>query len=189
MISSNPSPRLIKHIIRSYARLAENSRVRSILKENLPPILKDKNFYNALDESSKRWLQNMLKSIASTSSNDRSTMSIINGLSGMSSLNNLGNGNSNLNSNLNIPQMQIQNGFNHNNFDIQSGGNYFPNSYNEYFDSNTMGSMVNSKNGSFNMSNSKNFGSMNGVNSLNMSNSLAMNNMNNGNIFSYKNAK
>jgi hypothetical protein len=187
MISSNPSPRLIKHIIRSYARLAENSRVRSILKENLPPILKDKNFYNALDESSKRWLQNMLKSIANTSSNERSTMSIINGLSGnMNSLNNLGG----LNSNMNIPQMQIQNGFNHPNFDIHSSGSYFPNGFNDYFESNSMGSMVNSKNGSFNMSNSKNFSSMNGMNSLNVSNSLSMNNLNNGNIFSsYKNAK
>lgn len=61
MINSNPSQRLIKHIIRSYARLADNTRVRSILRENLPMILKDKVFYQSLDESSKRWIQNLMK--------------------------------------------------------------------------------------------------------------------------------
>lgn len=64
MISNTPSSRLVKHIIRSYARLAENNRVRSILRDNIPNILKDKNFYATLDESSKRWLQNLMKLLA-----------------------------------------------------------------------------------------------------------------------------
>ncbi len=66
MINSNPPPRLVKHIIRSYARLAENSRVRAILRENLPATIKDKTFYQNLDESSKRWLQNLMKQLSNT---------------------------------------------------------------------------------------------------------------------------
>jgi hypothetical protein len=65
MIVSNPPSRLVKHIIRSYARLAENTRVRPVLKENLPGILKDKIFYQNLDDSSKRWLQNLMKLLSS----------------------------------------------------------------------------------------------------------------------------
>lgn len=61
MISKTKAPVLIKHIIRSYARLSENTRVRSILKENLPQILIDKQFHATLDETSKRWLSNIFK--------------------------------------------------------------------------------------------------------------------------------
>lgn len=63
MINKIKSPILIKHIIRSYARLAENSRVRSILKENFPSILQDKKFQSSLDETSKRWMNNIYKSL------------------------------------------------------------------------------------------------------------------------------
>lgn len=38
-------------------------RVCSILKDNLPVNFKDKNFYNNLDDSSKKWLQNLLKNL------------------------------------------------------------------------------------------------------------------------------
>lgn len=61
MLSNNQSQRLVKHIIRSYARLSENSRVRGILKDNLPSIFKDKNFLGTLDETSRRWIQNIYK--------------------------------------------------------------------------------------------------------------------------------
>ena len=64
MINSNPSPRLIKHIIRSYARLADNKNVRLNLKERLPPVMKDKAFLNGLDESSKKWMTNLWKSLS-----------------------------------------------------------------------------------------------------------------------------
>jgi len=63
MVNSNQSPRLIKHIIRSYARLSENSRVRPILKDNLPTIFSDKKFQSSLDEASKRWIQNIFRSM------------------------------------------------------------------------------------------------------------------------------
>jgi hypothetical protein len=188
MISSNPSTRLIKHIIRSYARLAENSRVRSILKDNLPPVLKDKNFYQSLDESSKRWLQNLLKSIAAISGgNERSTIGVINGLGGnVSNLNNLGGnsmnhiGNMNsmgnignvsnmsgLNNMNNLGQMSGFNNFNSmNNYDMNSANNGFlyGNTYNDYLESSNMGALNNQSNSNKNNflgSNSKNFGNMN----------------------------
>lgn len=59
MMNNKPSNRLVKHIIRSYARLAENSIVRDILKSNIPPIMRDKNFINELDDSSKKWMRNL----------------------------------------------------------------------------------------------------------------------------------
>jgi hypothetical protein len=70
MISSNPPGKLVKHIIRAYARLAENSRVRAVLKDNLPSIIKEKSFYQTLDESSKRWLQNLMKLLSTPTSNN-----------------------------------------------------------------------------------------------------------------------
>lgn len=73
MISKTKAPVLIKHIIRSYARLSENTRVRSILKDNLPQILIDKQFHATLDETSKRWLSNIFKHLglpSKTANND-----------------------------------------------------------------------------------------------------------------------
>lgn len=67
MISKTKAPVLIKHIIRSYARLSENTRVRSILKDNIPSILLDKQFHFSLDETSKRWLSNIFKHLGLTS--------------------------------------------------------------------------------------------------------------------------
>jgi hypothetical protein len=69
MIVSNPPSRLVKHIIRSYARLAENTRVRTVMRENMPGIVKDKGFYNTLDDSSKRWLQKLIKLIGTNTVN------------------------------------------------------------------------------------------------------------------------
>jgi len=69
MLQTNPSTRLLKHIIRCYSRLAENHRARSILKENFPQILKDKSFYDNLDDSSKKWLNNFLKTVGISSTN------------------------------------------------------------------------------------------------------------------------
>jgi CCR4-NOT transcription complex subunit 9 len=63
MISNNPSQRLVKHIIRCYARMAENHRARNILKETFPQTLLDKKFIDTLDEGSKKWLFNFLGSI------------------------------------------------------------------------------------------------------------------------------
>ncbi len=73
MIVSNPPGRLVKHIIRSYARLAENTRVRTVMKENMPNIIKDKVFYQTLDDSSKRWLQKLIKLIGTNPVNQNPT--------------------------------------------------------------------------------------------------------------------
>ena len=61
MMNNKPSNRLVKHIIRSYARLAENVVVRDILKANIPPIMREKSFLADLDDSSKKWLTNLMK--------------------------------------------------------------------------------------------------------------------------------
>lgn len=61
MINKTKQSVLIKHIIRSYARLSENSKVRTILKDNLPAILHDKGFQSSLDDTSKKWLNNIFK--------------------------------------------------------------------------------------------------------------------------------
>jgi len=65
MTGPQTSPRLLKHIIRSYARLAENPRVQKPLKENLPALFRDKDFTNNLDDASKRWLNALFKSLSS----------------------------------------------------------------------------------------------------------------------------
>ena len=61
MIKNKPSPRLVKHIIRSYCRLAENPEGKNLLKNNLPQEMKEAEFINSLDESSKKWLQTLNK--------------------------------------------------------------------------------------------------------------------------------
>ena len=59
MIKNKPSSRLVKYIIRSYYRLAENPEGKNLLKNNLPQEMKENDFFNSLDESSKKWLQNL----------------------------------------------------------------------------------------------------------------------------------
>ena len=61
MIKNKPSSRLVKHIIRSYYRLAENPEGKNLLKNNLPPEMKEMDFINSLDESSKKWLLTLNK--------------------------------------------------------------------------------------------------------------------------------
>ena len=61
MIKNKPSSRLVRHILRSYNRLADNEEGRNLLKSKLPSEMKDPNFINSLDESSRKWLQNLHK--------------------------------------------------------------------------------------------------------------------------------
>jgi len=96
MINSNPSTRLVKHIIRSYARLSENSRVRTILRDNLPLILKEKQFYLSLDESSKKWLGMLSKALVNLPTEERTTsngsnIGAINQMGGMGNISNINN--------------------------------------------------------------------------------------------------
>ena len=45
-------------------------RVSSILKENLPACFKDKNFVNSLDDSSRKWIQSLMKNLVTNNQNN-----------------------------------------------------------------------------------------------------------------------
>jgi CCR4-NOT transcription complex subunit 9 len=124
MIKNKPSPRLVKHIIRSYSRLAENQEGRNTLNRSLPEEMKTEEFYNNLDESSKKWLQNLMKLLRGDSKMGNNNQ---NGNFGVNNINininmnnnmNMGmpmdmNNNGNMNNNLNIPpNMMILNQMN-----------------------------------------------------------------------------
>ena len=126
MIKNKPSSRLVKHIIRSYCRLAENPEGKNLLKNNLPQEMKELEFVNSLDESSKKWLQNLNKllkgerggmlgnnnngNIGVNNINININMNNNNGMNmGLMDLNN----NQNLNNNINInPNMMMLNQMN-----------------------------------------------------------------------------
>ena len=95
MIKNKPSSRLVRHILRSYNRLADNEEGRNLLKIKLPSEMKDPNFINSLDESSRKWLQNLHK--------------VLQGERGVAVNNNqnenLGRGNINININMNNNNM------------------------------------------------------------------------------------
>jgi CCR4-NOT transcription complex subunit 9 len=112
MIKNKPSSRLVKHIIRSYYRLAENPEGKNLLKNNLPPEMKENEFFNSLDESSKKWLQNLNKLLRG----ERGGM-IGNNTNGNIGVNNINiNINMNNNSNMNMGmQMDLNNNPNINN--------------------------------------------------------------------------
>ena len=120
MIKNNPTQRLIKHIIRSYARLADKEIVREILKENLPPKMKEKEFINKLDDSSKKWMNNLIKAL-----NEKNNNQIhIN--------NNMGNNGNNGNNNNMIPNYMMMNMPTQTNFMMQNNNDF--NNYNMYND-------------------------------------------------------
>ena len=126
MIKNKPSSRLVKHIIRSYCRLAENPEGKNLLKNNLPQEMKEMEFINTLDESSKKWLQNLNKllkgergGIMGNNTNGNIGVNNINININMNNNNgmNMGimdlNNNQNLNNNINInPNMMMLNQMN-----------------------------------------------------------------------------
>ena len=115
MIKNKPSPRLVKHIIRSYCRLAENPEGKNLLKNNLPQEMKEVEFINSLDESSKKWLQNLNKLLKG----ERGGM-IANTQNGNIGVNNINiNINMNNNNNMNLGmQMDLNNNPNMNNINM-----------------------------------------------------------------------
>jgi len=58
----SPSVRLLKHIVRCYLRLSDNTRARDALRNSLPSSLRDDTFGNALrdDQTVKKWLAQLL---------------------------------------------------------------------------------------------------------------------------------
>ena len=136
MIKNKPSPRLVKHIIRSYCRLAENQEGKNLLKNNLPQEMKEAEFINTLDESSKKWLQNLNKllkgergGMMSNNPNGNIGVNNINININMNNNNNMNmgmqmdlNNNPNMNNNLNMnPNMMMLNQMN-----FQSQGYMMP---------------------------------------------------------------
>ena len=113
MIINNPSQRLIRHIIRAYARLADFYLVRGILKENIPSIMKDNNFISNLDESSKKWMIKLNKSL-----NEKNIVN--NQIVGNNNINVSQGSNLNMNLMINPVNMQSQQ-----NFIMQQNGSDF----------------------------------------------------------------
>ena len=91
MIKNKPSQRLVKHIIRSYNRLAENEEGKNLLKNNLPEEMSTPEFINSLDDSSRKWLMNLNRVL-------KGEKGVLNNMSGNIGLNNM---NMNLNMNHN----------------------------------------------------------------------------------------
>ncbi|XP_062212616.1 uncharacterized protein LOC133913465 isoform X1 [Phragmites australis] len=66
-LAEQPSPRLLKHIIRCYLRLTDNARACAMLNSHLPSSLKDGTFNDVLqnDLTTRRWLLQLLHNIMS----------------------------------------------------------------------------------------------------------------------------
>jgi CCR4-NOT transcription complex subunit 9 len=62
----NPSPRLLKHIVRCYLRLSEDTRAREALAQNFPQSLRDDSFASVIraEDVVQRWLTHLLKNIS-----------------------------------------------------------------------------------------------------------------------------
>ena len=112
MIKNKPSSRLVKHIIRSYYRLAENPEGKNLLKNNLPPEMKEMDFINSLDESSKKWLLNLNKLLKGEKGGIMNNNQ--NGNIGVNNINININMNNNGNMNMGMP-MDLNNNVNMNN--------------------------------------------------------------------------
>eukprot|EP00039_Didymoeca_costata_P010961 m.149781 g.149781 ORF g.149781 m.149781 type:complete len:341 (-) comp15019_c0_seq1:93-1115(-) len=65
-LAKQQSPRLLKHVIRCYLRLSDNSRAREALRQCLPEPLKESTFHNCLkdDQSTRRWLGQLLQNLS-----------------------------------------------------------------------------------------------------------------------------
>ncbi|XP_075487692.1 uncharacterized protein LOC142526914 isoform X1 [Primulina tabacum] len=63
--AEQPSPRLLKHIIRCYLRLSENLRACEALRSCLPDLLRDATFNSCLreDPTTRRWLQQLIYNV------------------------------------------------------------------------------------------------------------------------------
>jgi len=118
MIKNKPSSRLVKHIIRSYYRLAENPEGKNLLKNNLPSEMKEEEFFNSLDDSSKKWLQNLNK-ILKGERNNGMMGNNQNGNIGVNNINiNINMNNNNNNMNMGMPIDLNNNGNMNNNMNI-----------------------------------------------------------------------
>lgn len=65
MLVEAPSQRLLKHIIRCYLRLADNTKAKEALRQVLPASLQDQTFSETLkaDSGATRWLAQLLRHV------------------------------------------------------------------------------------------------------------------------------
>eukprot|EP00041_Stephanoeca_diplocostata_P010615 m.169113 g.169113 ORF g.169113 m.169113 type:complete len:349 (+) comp18229_c0_seq1:154-1200(+) len=65
-LAKQQSSRLLKHVVRCYLRLSDNSRAREALRQCLPEPLKHVTFVNGLkdDQTTKRWLAQLLHNLS-----------------------------------------------------------------------------------------------------------------------------
>jgi len=62
-IMQTPSSRLLKHLMRCYLRLSDNPNARMFLKQHLPSELRDLSESEVMDDSTKRWLNNLMMNL------------------------------------------------------------------------------------------------------------------------------
>jgi CCR4-NOT transcription complex subunit 9 len=142
MIKNKPSQRLVKHIIRSYNRLAENEEGKNLLQNNLPLEMNEPDFINSLDESSRKWLMNLKrvlkgeKGVVTNNQNGNINMNNMNMNMNMNHnngmMNNMGmpmdlNNNPNMNNMSMNPNMMVLNQMN-----LQNQGYMMPQQPNDY---------------------------------------------------------
>lgn len=133
MIRNKPSPRLIKHIIRTYSRLSENQDARVVLRNNLPDEIRNESFFQNLDDSSKKWMQNLFKNLKETNNNiTKNNIEIFtknnNNIQNVNLVNN--NSNNNNSNNINNNNNNNSNNNNNNNNNTNTNSNNLPNNMN-----------------------------------------------------------
>ncbi|XP_023017023.1 required for cell differentiation 1 [Leptinotarsa decemlineata] len=71
-LAKEPSARLLKHVVRCYLRLSDNSRAREALRQCLPDQLRDNTFNICLqeDKSTTHWLAQLLKNLETSAPTD-----------------------------------------------------------------------------------------------------------------------
>ena len=166
MIKNKPSQRLVKHIIRSYNRLAENEEGKNLLQNNLPLEMNEPDFINSLDESSRKWLMNLKR--------------VLKGEKGVVT--------NNQNGNINMNNMNMNMNMNHNNGMMNNMGmpmdlNNNPNMNNMSMNPNMM--VMNLQNQGYMMPQQNDYMNMYGDQYLN--NGMYMGNQNPNNGFSNMN--
>ena len=76
-IQSKPNIRIIKDILKIYLGLKENKEAKSLIRLNFPKKLRDKKFISTLDESAKRKVEILLKSLEQDEEEEGTDIKII----------------------------------------------------------------------------------------------------------------
>jgi CCR4-NOT transcription complex subunit 9 len=90
-LAKEPSNRLLKHVIRCYLRLSDNSRAKEALKSCLPDQLRDNTFMPCLkdDQSTRKWLAQLIRNLEPFTQNPNSSVQLQNMLVDLNGINQL----------------------------------------------------------------------------------------------------